>query len=111
MPYLQSSIFCSSPVPCVCPVGWPLDNRTYGGSFLYHLDDDRLYIGFVVGLDYEDPNFSPFEAFQQYKHHPSIRALVEGGGDGPPQPALLVTGTIDAGGAVVVRKTRGESAE
>ncbi len=51
-------------------VGWPLDNRTYGGSFLYHLDNDRVYVGFVVGLDYEDPRLKPFEAFQQYKNHP-----------------------------------------
>ena len=60
-------------------VGWPLDNKTYGGSFLYHLDQDRMSVGFVVGLDYEDPLFSPFEAFQQYKNHPSIKALLEGG--------------------------------
>lgn len=60
-------------------VGWPLDTRTYGGSFLYHLDGDLVYIGFVVGLDYEDPQFRPFEAFQQYKHHPAIRPLLEGG--------------------------------
>ncbi len=60
-------------------VGWPLDSKTYGGSFLYHLDGDRVYIGFVVGLDYADPMFSPFEAFQQFKHHPAIRSLLEGG--------------------------------
>jgi electron-transferring-flavoprotein dehydrogenase len=60
-------------------VGWPLDSATYGGSFVYHLDQDRIYVGFVVGLDYEDPAFSPFEAFQQYKHHPRIRGLFEGG--------------------------------
>jgi len=60
-------------------VGWPLDSKTYGGSFIYHLDQDRVYIGFVVGLDYEDPAFSPFEAFQQFKHHPRIRSLLEGG--------------------------------
>ena len=60
-------------------VGWPLDNATYGGSFLYHLDQDRVYIGYVVGLDYADPRFSPFEAFQQFKHHPDMRALLEGG--------------------------------
>jgi electron-transferring-flavoprotein dehydrogenase len=60
-------------------VGWPLDRRTYGGSFLYHLDQDRLYVGFVVGLDYADPAFLPFEAFQQFKHHPSVRPLLEGG--------------------------------
>ena len=51
-------------------VGWPLDSRTYGGSFLYHLNNDRVYVGFVVGLDYEDPRFKPFEAFQQFKNHP-----------------------------------------
>jgi electron-transferring-flavoprotein dehydrogenase len=60
-------------------VGWPLNSKTYGGSFLYHLDGDRVYVGFVVGLDYENPNFRPFEAFQQFKHHPSIRPLLEGG--------------------------------
>jgi electron-transferring-flavoprotein dehydrogenase len=60
-------------------VGWPLNKDTYGGSFLYHLDDNRVAIGFVVGLDYEDPDFTPFEAFQQYKHHPKIKALLEGG--------------------------------
>jgi electron-transferring-flavoprotein dehydrogenase len=60
-------------------VGWPLDRRTYGGSFIYHLDEDRVYIGFVVGLDYEDSRFSPFEAFQQFKHHPEIFRLLEGG--------------------------------
>jgi len=60
-------------------VGWPLDTRTYGGSFVYHLDQDRVYVGFVVGLDYEDPLFSPFEAFQQFKHHPTMHRLLEGG--------------------------------
>ncbi|HTD71917.1 MAG TPA: NAD(P)/FAD-dependent oxidoreductase, partial [Steroidobacteraceae bacterium] len=44
--------------------GWPLDNATYGGSFIYHLNNDRVYVGFVVGLDYEDPRLKPFEAFQ-----------------------------------------------
>ncbi len=60
-------------------VGWPVDSRTYGGSFAYHLDRDRLYIGYVAGLDYDDPRFRPFEAFQQFKHHPSVRALLDGG--------------------------------
>ncbi|HET7269279.1 MAG TPA: electron transfer flavoprotein-ubiquinone oxidoreductase [Oleiagrimonas sp.] len=60
-------------------VGWPLDNDTYGGSFIYHLTDDRVAIGFVVGLDYRDPNFKPFEAFQQLKHHPKVKQLLEGG--------------------------------
>jgi electron-transferring-flavoprotein dehydrogenase len=59
--------------------GWPLANDTYGGSFLYHLDKDRVAVGFVVGLDYPDPKFSPFEAFQQFKHHPNVKGLLEGG--------------------------------
>ncbi|WP_406672865.1 4Fe-4S dicluster domain-containing protein [Natronospira sp.] len=59
--------------------GWPLDRKTYGGSFVYHLENDQVYIGFVVGLDYEDPHFSPFEAFQQFKHHPEMKKLLEGG--------------------------------
>jgi electron-transferring-flavoprotein dehydrogenase len=60
-------------------IGWPLDDATYGGSFLYHLDNDRIAVGFVVGLDYEDPMFSPFEAFQQFKNHATIKPLLEGG--------------------------------
>ena len=60
-------------------LGWPLDNASYGGSFVYHLNDDRVYVGYVVGLDYLDPRLSPFEAFQQFKHHPSMRALLAGG--------------------------------
>src|SRR5690606_10278971 len=60
-------------------LGWPLDSATYGGSFLYHLDQDRIAIGFVAGLDYPDPRFSPFEAFQQLKNHALIKPLLEGG--------------------------------
>ncbi len=60
-------------------LGWPLDAATYGGSFIYHLDKDRAYVGFVAGLDYEDPRFRPFEAFQQFKHHASVQPLLEGG--------------------------------
>ncbi|MFT3904732.1 MAG: electron transfer flavoprotein-ubiquinone oxidoreductase [Steroidobacteraceae bacterium] len=60
-------------------VGWPLPSDTYGGGFLYHLDQDRVYVGYVVGLDYADPELKPFEVFQRFKHHPSIRALLEGG--------------------------------
>ncbi|HPF27016.1 MAG TPA: electron transfer flavoprotein-ubiquinone oxidoreductase [Steroidobacteraceae bacterium] len=59
--------------------GWPVDPKTYGGSFLYHLDNDRVYIGYVAGLDYADPNFRPFEAFQQFKNHPEIKPLLDGG--------------------------------
>jgi len=60
-------------------IGWPLPNGIYGGSFVYHLDKDRVAVGFVCGLDYQDPDFSPFEAFQQFKHHPSMHALLEDG--------------------------------
>jgi electron-transferring-flavoprotein dehydrogenase len=60
-------------------VGWPVDAHTYGGSFLYHLDLDRVYVGYVAGLDYQDPRFRPFEAFQQFKNHPTVRPLLEGG--------------------------------
>ena len=59
--------------------GWPLDSKTYGGSFIYHLDKDRIAIGFVTGLDYQDPEFMPFEAFQQMKHHPMVHELLDGG--------------------------------
>jgi len=60
-------------------VGWPLDTRTYGGSFLYHLEDNQVAVGFVIGLDYENPWLSPFEEFQRFKTHPAIRATFEGG--------------------------------
>ncbi len=60
-------------------IGWPLDKQIYGGSFVYHLNDNRVALGFVAGLDYQDPQFMPFEAFQQFKHHPRMRALLEGG--------------------------------
>ncbi|MDE0242465.1 MAG: electron transfer flavoprotein-ubiquinone oxidoreductase [bacterium] len=59
--------------------GWPMDGRTYGGSFLYHLDDNQIAVGFVVGLDYENPWLSPFEEFQRFKTHPAIRPFFEGG--------------------------------
>ncbi len=60
-------------------IGWPLPPEIYGGSFVYHLDKDRLAVGFVCALDYKDPNFTPFEAFQQFKHHPMMRELLDGG--------------------------------
>ncbi|MDE0047133.1 MAG: electron transfer flavoprotein-ubiquinone oxidoreductase [bacterium] len=59
--------------------GWPMDGGTYGGSFLYHLDDNQIAVGFVVGLDYENPWLSPFEEFQRFKTHPAIRPFFEGG--------------------------------
>ena len=59
--------------------GWPLDNSTYGGSFLYHLENNQVAVGFVVGLAYTNPYLSPFEEFQRYKTHPMIRKFFEGG--------------------------------
>jgi electron-transferring-flavoprotein dehydrogenase len=59
--------------------GWPLDQKTYGGSFLYHLDRNQVAVGYVVGLAYENPYLSPFEEFQRYKTHPAIRRFFEGG--------------------------------
>ena len=59
--------------------GWPLDNHTYGGSFLYHMQNHQVSVGFVVGLSYENPYLSPFEEFQRYKTHPAIRAFLQGG--------------------------------
>ncbi len=60
-------------------VGWPLDKRTYGGSFLYHLEDNQVAVGFVIGLDYKNPYLSPFDEFQRFKTHPAIRSTFEGG--------------------------------
>ena len=58
--------------------GWPLDNSTYGGSFLYHLENNQVAVGFVVGLAYENPYLSPYDEFQRYKTHPAIRHYFEG---------------------------------
>jgi electron-transferring-flavoprotein dehydrogenase len=59
--------------------GWPLDNRTGGGSFLYHFDERLVSVGFVVHLNYENPYLSPFEEFQRFKTHPLVRGTFEGG--------------------------------
>ena len=59
--------------------GWPLDSKTYGGAFLYHLNDNQVAVGFVVGLDYQNPYLSPFKEFQRFKTHPEIRKTFEGG--------------------------------
>ena len=93
--------------------GWPLDNTTYGGSFLYHAENNQIFIGYVIGLDYSNPYISPFEEFQRFKTHPSIskilkngkrisygaRALIEGGLQSLPKmsmPGGLLIG-CDAG--------------
>jgi electron-transferring-flavoprotein dehydrogenase len=59
--------------------GWPLDSQTYGGSFLYHLENNQVMVGYVVGLAYQNPYLSPYEEFQRYKTHPEIRQFFEGG--------------------------------
>ena len=103
-------------------LGWPADAHTYAGSFLYHLDNDRVYVGYIVGLDYQDPRLAPFEAFQQYKNHPSVRALLEGGeivsagartvaaGGWQSTPTLEMPGALlvgDAGGTLNFAKIKG----
>src|SRR3954451_21662040 len=60
-------------------LGWPLNDSTGGGSFLYHYDDNKVAVGFVVHLNYDDPYLSPFDEFQRFKTHPSIRTVFEGG--------------------------------
>ena len=59
--------------------GWPLDLKTGGGSFLYHIEDNQVVVGFVVHLNYDNPHLSPFEEFQRFKTHPAIRSVFEGG--------------------------------
>ena len=94
-------------------VGWPLENDTYGGSFCYHAENNQLFLGYVIGLDYKNPYLSPYDEFQQFKTHPEIkkiltggkrisygaRALIEGGIQSLPQmhmPGALLIG-CDAG--------------
>ena len=60
-------------------IGWPLDRNTYGGSFLYHLENNQIAVGFVVGLDYKNPHLDPFKEFQRFKEHPAIRPIFEDG--------------------------------
>lgn len=69
----------SKPGTVIHTIGWPLDQKTYGGSFLYHLNDNKVAVGFVIGLDYQNPYLSPYAEMQRYKTHPAIRATLEGG--------------------------------
>nr|WP_175664597.1 electron transfer flavoprotein-ubiquinone oxidoreductase [Burkholderia ambifaria] len=80
--------------------GWPLKSDTYGGSFLYHMDSNQVVVGFVVGLGYTNPYLSPFEEFQRYKTHPSIRAFLEGG-----KRVSYGARAITAGGLLSLPKT------
>ena len=80
--------------------GWPLDANTYGGSFLYHAEDNKVALGFVVGLDYANPWLSPFEEFQRWKTHPEIRKYLEGG-----KRLAYGARAITAGGILSLPKT------
>ena len=60
-------------------MGWPLGNNAGGGSFIYHLDNNQIYVGFVVHLNYKNPHLFPYMEFQRFKHHPKIKKLLEGG--------------------------------
>lgn len=103
-------------------IGWPLDHKTYGGSFMYHLGKNLLAIGFVIGLDYANPYLNPYEEFQRFKLHPAIyplleksnriaygaRTLIEGGLQSLPKltfPGGLIIG--DAAGFLNVPKIKG----
>ena len=88
--------------------GWPMDADTFGGGFLYHLEDNRVTLGFVIGLDYKNPWLSPYDEMQRWKTHPAIRAHIEGGkrigygaraiNNGTPQ---ALPKTVFPGGALV----------
>ena len=67
------------PGKIVHTVGWPLDASTYGGSFIYHMENNQVAVGFVIGLGYANPHLSPFDEFQRFKTHPDIRPTFEGG--------------------------------
>ena len=87
--------------------GWPLPSDTYGGSFVYHAENNQLIIGYVVGLDYQNPFMSPFEEFQRFKTHPKIRWYLEGQDKGLKAPKRLSYGAraITAGGLLSLPKT------
>ncbi len=102
-----------SPGRIVHTLGWPADSHTYGGSFLYHLNDGQLALGYVSGLDYRDPNYRPWEAFQQWKAHPAIAPLLEGGSILSAGARAIVTGgwqslpKLEMPGALLIGDTAG----
>lgn len=106
-------------------IGWPLDSKTYGGSFIYHMDNNQVLVGYVVSLDYWNPHMSPYQEFQRFKHHPSIeplfkgarrtaygsRALNEGGWQSMPKPSFPGGSIIGcAAGYLNVPKIKGSHA-
>ena len=86
--------------------GWPMENSTYGGAFLYHLEDNKVALGFITGLDYANPYLSPFEEFQRWKTHPNIRYYFENA-KGEVNAKRLAYGAraITAGGLMSLPKT------
>ena len=102
-----------SPGKIVHTLGWPADNQTYGGSFLYHLDNNQIALGYVSGLDYKDPEYKPWEAFQQWKNHPLIAPLLEGGTILSAGARAIVTGgwqslpKVEMPGALLIGDTAG----
>jgi electron-transferring-flavoprotein dehydrogenase len=102
-----------TPGKIVHSFGWPADSHTYGGSFLYHLDKGRIALGYVSGLDYRDPDYKPWEAFQQWKHHPMIKSLLDGGTILSAGARAIVTGgwqslpKVEMPGALLIGDTAG----
>jgi electron-transferring-flavoprotein dehydrogenase len=102
-----------SPGKIVHSFGWPADSHTYGGSFMYHLDKGRVAIGYVTGLDYSDPEYKPWEAYQQWKNHPMVKPLLEGGSILSAGARAIVTGgyqslpKCDMPGALLIGDTAG----
>ncbi len=88
--------------------GWPMDSSTYGGSFMYHMEDNKVTLGFITGLDYANPYLSPFEEFQRWKLHPNIRWYLEGDAAQGIKPAKRLgygARAITAGGLMSLPKT------
>ena len=102
-----------TPGKIVHTLGWPADSHTYGGSFLYHLQNNQVALGYVSGLDYHDPRYKPWEAFQQWKNHPTVKPLLEGGSILSAGARAIVTGgfqalpKVDMPGALLIGDTAG----
>ncbi len=102
-----------SPGRIVHSFGWPADTHTYGGSFIYHLDKGRIALGYVSGLDYRDPHYQPWDAFQQWKNHPMVKPLLEGGSILSAGARAIVTGgyqslpNLEMPGALLIGDTAG----
>ena len=102
-----------TPGKIVHTLGWPADNHTYAGSFVYHLEGGRVALGYVSGLDYRDPEYKPWEAFQQWKAHPLIAPLLEGGNIVSAGARAIATGgyqsvpTTEMPGALLIGDTAG----